>query len=72
MNPEQMVSIEDTLRPQSTFDFKKQYSDQPYDFPNLYITAGFPIMKWDPISTYADDQNLRFKMRYLEKNPPSK
>jgi len=65
MNPEQMVTIEDTLRPQSTFDFKKQYSDQAYDFPNLYITADFPIMSWDPVSTYADDQNTRFQMRYM-------
>lgn len=64
--------IEDALRPQSTFDFKKQYSDQPFEFPNLYITAGFPIMKSNPISTYADDQNIRFKMRYLEKNPTNK
>jgi hypothetical protein len=72
MNPEEMVMTEDYLRPQTTFGFKKQYSDQPFDFPNLYITAGFPITKSDPISTYADDQNIRFKMRYLEKKPHNK
>jgi hypothetical protein len=70
MDAEHMAMIEDTLRPQTTFDYKKQYASVPYEFPNLYITDPFPTMGWCPISTYADDQNTRFTMRYQKKSGP--
>lgn len=71
MNSEEQIMIDDSLRPQSTFDFKNQYQAYPYDFPNLYIDKPFPIKMWNPVDTYASDMNTRFSMRY-EKNPSSK
>lgn len=63
-----MIGIDDALRPQSTFDYKKGWASKPYDFPNSYIAESFPVKTWDPIDTYSDDHNARFNQRYLGKN----
>jgi hypothetical protein len=52
------------LREQTTTAWKKGWSEQSYDFPNSYVTIPQRVMSWDPISTYADDQNNRFVQRY--------
>jgi len=52
------------LREQTTTAWKKGWSEQAYDFPNTYVNLPQRVMTWDPISTYADDQNTRFVQRY--------
>jgi hypothetical protein len=52
------------LREQTTTAWSKGWSEQPYDFPNTYVNLPMRVKTWDPISTYADDQNNRFVQRY--------
>lgn len=59
-----LVENDDMLRPQTTFGFKKDWADKPFDFPNLYIQEPFPVKNWQPIDTYANDHNTRFSQRY--------
>lgn len=59
-----MVMTDDSLRPQTTFGYKKAWSEKPFEFPNLYISDPFPVKHWQPIDTYAEDHNARFDQRY--------
>ncbi len=69
MNCAEIVEIDDKLRPQTTFGYKKGWASRPYDFPNLYIEdPEFPVKTWDPIDTYTVDHNIRFAQRYEKKN----
>lgn len=52
------------LREQTTTAWKKNWTEQSYDFPNTYVNLPLRTMPWDPISTYADEQNTRFVQRY--------
>lgn len=62
---EDLVMVDDMLRPQSTFAYKKDWTATPFDFPNLYIQEpSFPVKNWQPIDTYAQDHNIRFEQRY--------
>lgn len=62
---ESLVQVDDSLRPQTTFSFKKGWAEKAYDFPNLHIEdTSFPVKSWDPVDTYADDHNIRFVERY--------
>ncbi len=63
----EMVMNDDALRPQSTFGYTKEYSMQPYDFPELYIDAPLAVMNRDPVSTRASIQNVLFAQRYFNK-----
>ncbi len=67
MDIESLVMNDDSLRPQTTFGYTKGWTERPYDFPNLYIEAPFPVMNWKPVDTYAQDHNIRFEMRYGKK-----
>lgn len=58
-----VVRIDDMLRSQSTQRWNRFYNEQPYDFPNLYIRDAFPVLTWNPVSTYSNDQNNRFDQR---------
>lgn len=67
---EDIGKITSELVPEPTTSWRKNMTEKPYDFPNNYYdTVKVPIqwMHWDPRSTYADDQNDRFKQRYLQK-----
>lgn len=55
------------LREQTTTAWKKNWTEQGYDFPNTYVTIPQRVMEWNPISTYTDDQNNRFAQRYSQK-----
>ncbi len=61
------ATVEDLLRPQTTFGYKKGYSMRPYDFPNLYVNAPIVVMDVDPKSTRSDIQNMLFNQRYFDK-----
>lgn len=62
---EELVTMDDNLRPQSTFGYKKGWASQAFDFPNLHLQdTSFPIKNWQPIDTYAQDHNIRFEQRY--------
>lgn len=61
---EDLAMTGSALREQTTTAWKKNWSEQAYDFPNSYVTIPQRVMSWDPISTYADDQNNRFVQRY--------
>lgn len=65
MDIQTMVEMDDVLRPQTTFGYKKEWSERGYDFPNSYIQEPFPVKNWMPIDTYAEDHNARFKQRYF-------
>lgn len=58
-----IVRVDDALRSQPTQRWNRFYNERAYDFPNLYIKAPFPVLTWNPISTYSNDQNNRFDQR---------
>lgn len=64
---EDLADASSALREQTTTASKKGWSEQTYDFPNSYVTLPLRVMPWDPISTYANDQNDRFVQRYGKK-----
>jgi hypothetical protein len=64
---EDLADASSYLREQTTTSSKKGWSEQTYDFPNSYVDIPQRVMSWDPISTYADDQNNRFVQRYMGK-----
>jgi hypothetical protein len=55
------------LREQTTTAWKKNWSEQAYDFPNTYVNLPLRTVDFDPISSYAVDQNTRFDQRYAKK-----
>ena len=61
------ATVEDYLRPQTTFGYNKGYSMKPYDFPNIYPDKPIVVMDTDPMSTRAVIQNSLFKQRYFDK-----
>jgi hypothetical protein len=61
---EDLADTGSALREQTTTAWQKGWSEKPYDFPNTYVNLPQRVMTWDPISTYADDQNNRFVQRY--------
>lgn len=61
------TDVESMIRVRTTTAWKKNPSEQPYDFPNSYVTIPQRVMGWNPISTYVDDQNTRFVQRYFSK-----
>ena len=61
-----IVRVDDALRSQTTSRWNRWYNERAYDFPNLSINKSFPVLMWNPISTYSNDQNNRFDQR----NPP--
>jgi hypothetical protein len=64
---EDQVQIESQLREQPTTAWKKGWSEQAYDFPNTYVKLPLRVLGWDPVSTYAENQNTRFVQRYFSK-----
>jgi len=65
-----MVDIADAetrLRPVDTLSWKNGWSETSYDFPNSYVNLPLRVVGFDPISTYAIDQNNRFVQRYVQK-----
>jgi len=67
---EDIAQVSSILREEPTTSWRKNMTEQPYDFPNNYYdTSAVPIqwMQWDPRSTFCDIQNNAFKQRYLEK-----
>ena len=64
-NLQEVVDIESSLRPVSTVGYHKEWQAQPYDFPKLYdVSPQFPVMLFNPPSTYTIDRNERFSERY--------
>lgn len=61
---EDKTDVESLLREQTTTSWRKDWTEQAYDFPNSYVKLPQRVLSWDPISTYADDQNNRFSQRY--------
>jgi len=64
---ESMVMNDDILRPRDTLFFKKQWAENPYDFPNLHINAPLFVFTGDSRSTRSDVQNILLKQRYFNK-----
>jgi len=61
------TDVESMIRERTTTAWKKNPTEQPYDFPNSYVKIPQRVMGWNPISTYVDDQNTRFVQRYFSK-----
>lgn len=56
------------LIPLSTSSFKKEYQEQRYDFPNLYINHHVPLWnRQDPMSTRVYIQNQLLMQRHFNK-----
>lgn len=64
---EDKTQVESMLREDSTLAWKKGWSEQPYDFPNTYVNIPPRVLGWDPVSTFAEQQNTRFVQRYFSK-----
>jgi len=65
-----IAKVSNFLISEPTTSWRKNMTEQPYDFPNNYCDpAQVPIqwVKWLPRSTFADDQNNRFDQRYFQK-----
>lgn len=61
------TQIESELRERPTTNWRKNMTEEAYDFPNTYVTIPQRVMSWNPISTFVDDQNTRFAQRYFGK-----
>lgn len=64
---EDLIETENQLRSRDTLAWKKNWTESPYDFPNIYTDIPVRYLAANPISTYVDDQNNRFAQRYLKK-----
>lgn len=64
---EDLAVTSSLLREQSTSSWKGNWSEKSYDFPNSYVDLPLRTIAFDPISSYADDQNARFDQRYAKK-----
>ena len=64
---EDLAIVGSMLRERTTTAWKKNWTEQPYDFPKTYVDIPQRVMSWNPTSTYADDQNNRFAQRYAQK-----
>ena len=64
--PNHLVSVEDSMRPQSTTVFNKSYTEQAYDFPNKSLPCEQTqrTRSFDPASTRGEVQNGLFLKRY--------
>jgi hypothetical protein len=59
------VEIESTIRPVTTTGYHKGWQAEAYDFPRLYeLPERFPVMLYNPVSSYTIDRNQRFSERY--------
>jgi hypothetical protein len=61
------TQVESELRERPTTNWRKNRTEEAYDFPNTYVTIPQRVMSWNPISTFVDDQNTRFAQRYFGK-----
>ena len=64
---EDKTQVESELRVRSTTNWRKDWTETGYDFPNSYVTLPQRVMDWNPTSTFVDDQNTRFAQRYFGK-----
>jgi len=62
-----VATVSSALRPVDTLSWKNGWSENSYDFPNSYVNLPLRVLGFDPISTYAIDQNTRFVQRYIQK-----
>jgi len=65
---EDIGNVMNELVPEPTTTWRKDMTERSYDFPNNYYDIEkVPIqwMRWDPISTFVEDQNTRFTERYF-------
>jgi len=62
-----IATVGSALRPVDTLSWKNGWAENSYDFPNSYVNLPLRVLGFDPISTYAIDQNTRFVQRYIQK-----
>lgn len=55
------------LRPVDTKMFRKYYTEEPFDFPSLYVKSVNPVWVTDPKSTRAIIQNQLLLQRHYDK-----
>ena len=59
------VGIESDMRPVTTTGYHKGWQAESFDFPKLYeVSPTFPVMLYNPVSSYTLDRNIRFAQRY--------
>jgi len=55
------------LRPSDTKMFRKYYTEEPFDFPSLYVKSVNPVWVTDPKSSRALVQNQLLLQRHFDK-----
>lgn len=67
--PNDLIELEDELRPQSTTEFNRYYAQMAYDFPRKNVQCKLPqrVRSWDPASSRGEIQNGLFLQRYCKK-----
>jgi len=68
--PNELIMLDDELRPQSTKQFKKllvkTYDRNFFPLNDMSRIGPAPAMPWDPGSTRAEKQNFLFSARYCK------
>jgi hypothetical protein len=68
--PNELIMLDDELRPQSTKQFKKilvrTYERNFFPLNDVSRIGPAPTMPWDPGSTRAEKQNFLFTARYCK------
>jgi hypothetical protein len=68
--PGELVMLDDSLRPQSTSQFKKIYVDtlakNTFPWQNVQCLGPQRTVDFDPVSTRAGMQNIMFVQRYTK------
>lgn len=68
--PNELIEVDDRLRPQSTKEFNRKYArtyeDNLFPLSNMECSVPLRSRQQDPSSTRAQIQNLHFSQRYCK------
>jgi len=66
--PNELIMIDDALRPQATTQFRKTYvetfKDKTFPWQDMKCAGPLRVMRFDPSSSRAEEQNAMFINRY--------
>jgi hypothetical protein len=62
-----MADVSDSLRPQTTRCWNKDWTERSYGFPINPEMMRVHDVDWRPVDSYSLDQNTRFEQRYFVK-----
>jgi len=66
--PNELIMVDDALRPQATTQFRKTYIEtfkkQTFPWQDMKCAGPVRVMRYEPTSSRADEQNMLFLQRY--------